>query len=92
MAFQIAEPLEVAEEVVEGLFRDAHAGGEVGWAHPLWPRPEDHAQLWRIDVVEAVLVQGAEDSVRDRFPRQPQESADLGRADGLPGSLFHKST
>ena len=56
-ALEVAEALELAEQVVQGLLADAQPRRELGRPRALWPGVLEDVEVRRVDVVEAALVQ-----------------------------------
>src|SRR5829696_9903318 len=82
-ALEVVEALELAEQVVEGLFADPQPGGQLGRPRALRAGVLKDVQMRRVEVVEAVLVQAFEHVALDRLPGHAQERADQRRAERL---------
>ena len=87
-ALEVAEPFELAEQIVERLFADSQPSGQLGRPRPLRSRVPEDLEVRRVEVVEAALVQPLEHSALHGFPRHPQERADQRRPEGLGFSLL----
>ena len=81
-AFEVAEALELAEQVVEGLFADPQPGGQLGGPRALRSGVLEDVQVGRVEVVEAALVQPLEHVPLHRLPGHAQERADQRRPEG----------
>jgi hypothetical protein len=55
-ALEVAEALELAEEVVEGLLADPQPGGQLGGPRTLRSGVLEDVQVRRVEVVEAALI------------------------------------
>jgi hypothetical protein len=81
-ALEVAGTLELAEQVVERLLADPQPRRQLGRPRALGPRVLEDVHVRRVEVVEAVLVQGREHTPLHRFPGHAQERADQGRPGG----------
>src|SRR5437764_11397292 len=87
-ANQIAELLELPEEIVERLFGHARAGRELQRTLVLGSRVLKNVQVRCDEVGEAARVQAGEHPIAHGLERDAQERADQRRRDGSPyGSL-----
>ena len=75
-ALEVAETLELAEQVVDCLLADASPRGKLGGSCSLGPRVQQDVQVGRVQVVESALVQPLEHPPLHLFPGHPQEGAD----------------
>src|SRR5215211_3279063 len=82
-ALEVVEALELAEQVVEGLFADPKPGGQLGGPRALWSRVLEDVEIGGIEVVEAALVQPLEHVPLHRLPGDAQERADQWRPERL---------
>ena len=83
----VAQPLELAEEVVEGLFADTETCGQLGGPRTVGARILEDRQVRHVEVGVSLLVESLEHASAHRFPRSPQEGADQrGPGRGLPSS------
>jgi len=92
LALDVAEALELAEQLVESLFADPQPGGQFGRPCTLWSGVLEDVQVRRVEVVEAALVQPLEHVALHRLPGHAQERADQRRSERLRRCRFHKVT
>ncbi len=76
-----AEPLELAEEIVEGLLAHPQSRRQLRGPRALWPGVLEDRQIRRVEIVEAARVQAVEHVLLDGLPRQAEQGADEGRSD-----------
>ena len=74
--FQVAEALELPEQVVQGLPADPHLNGEVGRPRALRAGVLEDRQMGSVKVSEALLVQPFEHVLLHRLPGETEECAD----------------
>ena len=91
-ALEVAEPLELAEQVVEGLLADPEPGGQLGGPRALRPGVPEDVQVRRVEVVEAALVQPLEHVPLDRFPGVRRRAPISGGPNGFRSRRFSKAT
>jgi hypothetical protein len=91
-AFEIAETLELAQQVVDRLSADPQPRRQLGRSHPVGPRVLEDVQVRRVEVGEAPLAQPVEHSPLHGFPGHSQQRADQRRSDRVPGGSFCKGT
>lgn len=90
-AFEVLEALELAEEVVEGLFANPESRGELGGPGTLRPGVLEDVQVRRVEVVEAAFVEPPEHVSLHGLPGDAQERSDEWRPERLlAGGGFRK--
>ena len=88
----VPEPLELAEQVVEGLLAHPQLRRQIGGAEALRAGVLHHDQVRRSEIVEATLVQALEHSFTDGLDRHPEQGADQRRAIGRCPRTVRKGT
>ena len=73
---EIAEPFQLAKQVVQRLLADQQPCGQVRRPPPLWSWVLEHGQVRGVEVRKAVLVQAIEHVLLHPFPWHTQEGAD----------------
>ncbi len=79
MALEIAEPLELSEQVVERLLADPELRGEGRGPHPVGAGILEDGQVRALEVVEAMLVRTVALVPPHDLERPPQQRTDEGR-------------
>jgi len=91
-ALEVAEALELAEQVVEGLLANPQPGGQLGRPCTLWSGVLEDVQVRRVEVGEAAFVHPLEHAPLHRLPGDAQERADQRRPERLRRPRVHKVT
>ena len=82
-SLEVAEPLELAEQVAEGLLADPQPGGQIGRPRTLRSGVLEDDQVCGVEVGEAALVQPLEHVPLHRLPGHAQEGANQRRPERL---------
>ena len=77
LARGITAVFEMPDQIIDGLFRDLHAFGELGGALAVEPLIAEEGDMRRVEVVEAVAVNALVDPLANAFPGETEEGADV---------------
>ena len=84
---EIAEALQLAEQVVDGLLARSQSGRELGRLRSLRTGEQEDTQVRHVEVAKPPLMQPLEHAPAHGFPRNPKQRADERRPEGSGNGL-----